>query len=51
MTEIRNLGKVFRKKNSKICSYDNCKKTAIYNYISLKPKFCFDHKIWIYGKY
>ena len=44
MTEISNLGKVFPKKNSKICNYDNCKKTAIYNYISMKPKFYFDHK-------
>ena len=43
MTEIRNLGKVFPK-NSKFCNYDNYNKTAIYNYIDMKPKFCLDHK-------
>ena len=29
---------------SKICNYDNCNKTAIYNYWGMKPIFCFDHK-------
>ena len=43
MTVIRILGKVFPKK-SKFCNYNNCKKTAIYNYMFMKPKFCFDHK-------
>ena len=44
MTEIRNLGKAFPKKNSKFCNSDNCKKTAIYNYMFMKPKFCYKHK-------
>ena len=43
MTEIGNLGTLFPK-NSKFCNYDNCEKTAIYNYWGIKPKFCFDHK-------
>ena len=44
MTEIGNLGTLFPKKNSKFSNYDNCEKTAIYNYWGMKPKFCFDHK-------
>ena len=46
MTDDRNQksGDSISKKNSKICNYDNCKKTAIYNYIFMKPKFCSDHK-------
>ena len=41
MTEIRES---ISKKNSKFCNYNHCKKTAIYNYMFMKPKFCFDHK-------
>ena len=47
MTDNRNqnLGDtISKKKNSKFCNYDNCNKTAIYNYWGMKPKFCFDHK-------
>ena len=40
----QNLGESISKKNSKFCNYSNCKKTAIYNYMFMKPKFCFDHK-------
>ena len=29
---------------SKFCNYDNCNKTAIYNYWGMRPRFCFDHK-------
>ena len=43
MTEIRNLGKVFP--NFFFPNFpNNCRKTAIYNYMFMKPKFCFDHK-------
>ena len=46
MTDDRNQksGNTISKKNSKFCNYDNCNKTAIYNYWGMKPKFCFDHK-------
>ena len=44
MTEIGNLGTLFPKKNFQFCNYDNCNKTAIYNYWGMKSKFCFDHK-------
>ena len=43
MTEIRILGRIFPK-NSKFCNYNNCNKTAIYNYMFMQPKFCSDHK-------
>ena len=43
MKKIRILGEVFPK-NSSFCNYNNCNKTAIYNYMFMKPKFYFDHK-------
>ena len=46
MTDDRNQnsGNPITRKNSKFCNYDNCDKTAIYNYWGMKPKFCLDHK-------
>ena len=46
MTDDRNQksGESISKKNSKFCNDDNCKKTAIYDYMFMKPKFCFKHK-------
>ena len=46
MTDDRNRksGDPVSKKYSKFCNYDNCNKTAIYNYWGIKPKFCLDHK-------
>ena len=44
MIEIGNLGTLFPKKILNFENYDNCNKTAIYNYWGMKPKFCFDHK-------
>ena len=46
MTDDRNRksGESISKKNSKFCNYNNCNKTVIYNYMFMKPKFCFDHK-------
>ena len=40
----QNLGGSISKKNSKFCNYNDCKKTAVYNYQFMKPKFCCDHK-------
>ena len=40
----RKFGNPVSKKNSKFFNYDNCNKTAIYNYWGMKPKNCFDHK-------
>ena len=46
MTDDKNQksGGTISKKKSKFCNYNNCNKAAIYNYESMKPKFCFDHK-------
>ena len=46
MTDDRNQksGESISKKNSKFCNDDNCKKTAMHNYMFMKPKFCFKHK-------
>ena len=46
MTDDRNqnLGEGISKKNFKFCNYNNCNKTAIYNYVFMKPKYCFKHK-------
>ena len=44
MTDDRNMGKIFPKKNPNFVMMIIPKKTAIYNYMFMKPKFCLKHK-------